>query len=106
VKASFEGTRRFLAAQVEQELCGGEEENGAPGENRAMRDVLGDHRFAEASRRDEDDVASAFEKIKRRDRFDERPIDGRRPVPVEVGERTGSASAFADPRSEFSEKAL
>ena len=77
VQAPFEGACGLLGAEIEQELGGGEEEDGAAGEDGTVGDVLGDHRLAEATRGDEDDVARALEKVEREERFDERPVDGR-----------------------------
>src|SRR5450432_3934116 len=86
VEAPLECAGGFLAAEVEQELGSGQEENGASGEDRAVRDILGDHRLSESPGGDEDDVAGALEEVERGDRFDQGAVDGRGPVPVEVGE--------------------
>lgn len=56
-KASIERSRGVLRREVEQELRGGNDEDGVPCQNRFAGDVLGDHRFAKPLWSNEDDVA-------------------------------------------------
>src|SRR5260221_861508 len=81
----MERARGPLPAEIEQDLRGGEEENGASGEDRAMRDVLRDHRLSKSAGRGENDVARALDEVEPEERLDERAIDGGGPIPIEVG---------------------
>ena len=54
----------------------------------------------ESPGRDEDDVAGALEEVERGDRFDQGAVDGRGPVPVEVGEGLELLEARARARSD------
>ncbi len=88
---AVEGARGFLAAEVEEHLRGGDEQRAVAGEQRSVRDVLGDHRLAQALRRDENDVARAGEEVEVHRGLDGVAVDALGPVPVEVGERLETA---------------
>ena len=47
-EASFEGACGFLSVEVEQQVGGGGEEGGVPGEDGVVGDVLGEQGLAEA----------------------------------------------------------
>ncbi len=85
MQSSFQSSRRLLTADVEQHLCGGQEEDGAAGEHGPVSDVFCDHRFSEAAAGDKNDVARRLEKVEREEGIDQGPVDGRGPVPVKVG---------------------
>ncbi len=94
-KTAIEGARRLLCGEVEQELRGRQEEHAVSREDGLVRDVLGDHGLAEPLRRDEHDVASRLEEVEAHDGLDERSLDLRGPVPVEVGHGLESLEAAA-----------
>jgi hypothetical protein len=63
------------------------------GEDGLVRDVFGNHRFAEALRRDQDDVAGALEKFETQCRLDGVAIDLLGPGPIVIGHRFESTDA-------------
>src|SRR5690349_856018 len=62
-ESAIKAASRFLAAEIEEKLARRREHYGAPCQDGLVGDVLRDHRFAEAMRRDEDDVAIIPEEI-------------------------------------------
>ena len=95
VEPAREAARGLLAAEIEQELGGGGEEDVMAGEHRLVRDVLGDHRLAEALGGDEDEVAAGGEEVEAQGGLDGGAVDARGPGPVEVGHRGEAAEATA-----------
>src|SRR5277367_3806767 len=85
-QASLECARGLLCAEVEQSLCGGDEEDGAPGEDGVVGEILGNGGLAEAAGSDEDDVSGGGEEVQGEQGFDQGSVDGVGPVPVEVGD--------------------
>ena len=86
---------RFLAAEVEQKLGGGGEEHVGPGEHRGMGDVLRDHGFPQALRRDQDHVPRVGEEVEAQGGFDGRAVDALGPGPVELAHGGEPAEAAA-----------
>ena len=96
VEAAGEAARGLLAAEVEEELGGGGEEDVMPGEDGLVGDVLGDHRLAEALRGDEDEVAGRGEEVEAERGLDGGAVDAVRPGPVEGVHRGEAAEAAAE----------
>ena len=82
---SYCGTA-FACRQITQELSGDGAEHGMAGDQRLMRDVLCQHRFADTVGADEDDVSRLLNELERQDRFDGSTIASRWPVPIELVE--------------------
>jgi len=94
-EAALEAACRVLRGKVEQELSGGDEQDGVAGEHRLVRDVAGDHGLAQALRCDENDVARAVEEFEAERGLDGVAVDVLRPVPFVVGHRFEAADAAA-----------
>src|SRR5947209_3062619 len=77
VQPAGQAARRLLTAEVEEELGGGGEEHVVAGEHRGVRDVLGEHRRAEALGRDEDDIAGLGKEVKAQGGLAARSLDAR-----------------------------
>jgi hypothetical protein len=85
LQATIESAGGLLRAEVEQELRGGDEEDGVSLQDGLVRDVLRDHRLAEALWCDEHDVARLGEEVDRERALDDVALDLGRPAVVEVG---------------------
>ncbi len=96
VQPAGQTARRVLAAEVEQELGGGGEEDVMPGEHRLVGDVLGDHRLPQPLGRDEDQIAGVGEKLQPERGLDGGPVDALRPRPVKRAHRGEAAEAAAE----------
>ena len=74
-KLSVEGARRFLRAEIEEQLRRADEQCAVTGEQCSVDDVLRDHRLAEALGCDEHDVASVGEEVEPHHRVDGFSVD-------------------------------
>jgi hypothetical protein len=83
--------RRVLAGEVEDQIGGREQARRMAGEDRLMDEILGEHRFAEAVRCDDDDVFALGQEVEREDAFDRGAMDLRGPGPFEIGQRLVAA---------------
>jgi hypothetical protein len=95
VEAPRQGAGGLLATEIQQELGGGGEEYVGAGEHGGVGDVLGNHCFAQALRRDEDDIARLGQELEPQDGVDGGAIDALGPGPVEVAHGGESAEAVA-----------
>jgi hypothetical protein len=86
-EALVETAGGLLAAEVEEHLGGGGEEDGVASLDGGVGDVLGDHRLPEALVRDEHDVVGLFQEVEAERCLDGVAVDGLGPGPVEVGNR-------------------
>src|SRR5262249_12916030 len=86
LEPTIEPTSAVLRRQVEQELGGGGEEYGLPGEDCLLSDVLSDHRLAEPLVGDDHEVAGpVFHEFELEGRLDRGSVDRRQPSPIEIG---------------------
>ena len=85
-QAAFEGPRGFLPVEVEEQVRGGDEAGGVPGEDRGLHDVLGEHGLPEPLRADEEHVVGTVEEIEREDPLQGGAVEGGGPVPIPVGQ--------------------
>jgi hypothetical protein len=94
-EAPRKGAGGLLSTEVEQELGGGGEEHVGAGEDGGVRDVLGNHRFAQALRRDQHDIARVNEGVEPEHGLDGGAVDPLGPGPVEVAHGGEAADAAA-----------
>ena len=94
-EAAFEGAGGLLSVEVEEEVGGGGEEGGVPGEDGLVGDVLGEHGLTQALRTDEDYVLAAGEEVEREDAFEGGTVQCGGPVRVPIGERFEASEACA-----------
>jgi ClpP class serine protease len=92
---SFEAPRRLLGIEIEEEIGGRREEGRVALQNGLVDEVLGNERFAEALRADQDDVFGLGQEVEAEQALDERAIEGLGPVPFEVGDRLEAAETRA-----------
>ena len=62
-QAAFECAGGLLSVEVEQQVGGGGEEGGLPGEDGLVGDVLRQHGFSEALRAENHDILAAREEV-------------------------------------------
>ena len=85
-QAVSQGSVAVESRQLSQQRAGAGEQSGVSPKDRLMRDVLSDHRFADAIRADQDGVGGVLEKVERHQRFNGGPITVFGPSPVEVAQ--------------------
>ena len=71
-QAVLERAGGVLPGEIEDQIGGGEEARGVAGEDRLVDEILGDHRLAEAVRRDDDHVLALREEVEGEDALDGR----------------------------------
>ena len=96
VQAAGKAAGGLLAAEIEQQLGGGGEQDVMAGEHGLVGDVLGDHGFAEALGGDEHAVAAGGEEVEVERGLDGGPVDPRGPRPVKGVHGGDAAEAAAE----------
>ena len=84
-EAVLERAGGLLLGEVEDQVGGREEARGMAREDRLVDEILGDHRFAEAVRGDDNHVFALRQEVEGEDAVDGRPMQVRGPIPFEIG---------------------
>jgi hypothetical protein len=73
--------------QIVQHVGGEREAGGVAVQDRLMKEILRDHRFADAVRTDQHDIGRLLDEVQGEELFDQRPVALGRPAPVEADHR-------------------